>query len=280
MTFLKQHFDTEGPLGIPMKDAQAKALDELLRHNPEAEYQRSVVEKATSEISPGERADVSWISTESVDRDKEIVLAGGMDDSHFQHNPIVTLCHNYWMPPVGKSLWRRKVKAGGVRGIKAKTVYPERPEDWPGPEWEPDAAYALVKSGLMNGKSIGFLSLDSSPPTPEEVVKNPELATVRRIIRKWLLLEYACTWMPCNGEALTTEVGKSQVQIPDAMLTAMGLDPAVVKNLKTQPEAPQIVFTPIEEYERRIQKEVSKIDVQTLTRRAVQDALDKLRGRV
>src|SRR4051794_25758801 len=116
MTFLKQYFDTEGPLGIPMKDDQARALEELLKTHPDAEYQRAVVEKATSEISDGERADVSWVSTECIDRDKEIVLAGGMDDSHFQYNPIVTLGHNYWMPPVGKSLWRRKVKAGGVRG--------------------------------------------------------------------------------------------------------------------------------------------------------------------
>src|SRR5262245_9987168 len=164
MTFPNQHFDTEGPLGIPMKDEQAKALDELLRQNPEAEYQRAVVEKATSDLSPGERADVSWISTECIDRDQEIVLAAGMDDTHYQHNPIVTLCHSYWMPPVGRSLWRRRVKAGGVRGIKAKTVYPQKPADWPRDEWEPDAAYALVRAGLMTGKSVGFLSLEASPP--------------------------------------------------------------------------------------------------------------------
>jgi hypothetical protein len=280
MSFLKQYFDTEGPLGIPMKDAQALALEELLKAHPDAEYQKAVVEKATSEISPGERADVSWISTEAIDRDREIVLASGMDDSHFQQNPIVTMCHCYWMPPVGKSLWRRKVKAGGVRGIKAKTVYPEKPVEWPDAEWEPDAAYALVKSGLMTGKSIGFLSLEASPPAAEEVVKNPELANVRRIIRKWLLLEYACTWMPSNPEALTTEVGKSRLKIPDAMLTAMGLDPAVVKDLKTQPESPLIVFTPLEEYERRLQKEVGKIDIQGITQTAVQHALDRLRGRI
>jgi hypothetical protein len=280
MTFLKQYFDTEGPLGIPMKDDQAQALEALLARYPDAEYQKTVVEKATSEISPGERADVSWISTEAIDHDREIVLAGGMDDSHFQHNPIVTLCHNYWMPPVGRSLWRRKVKAGGVRGIKAKTVYPEKPADWPDPEWEPDAAYALVKSGLMTGKSIGFLALEASPPTAEEVVKNPDLANVRHIIRKWLLLEYACTWMPCNHEALTTEVGKSRIKIPDAMLTAMGLDPTVVKNLKVEPTTPLIVFTPLEEYERRLQQEISKIDIQGITQTAVQNALDRVRGRI
>lgn len=279
MTFLKQHFDTEGPLGIPMKDEQARALDELLRQNPDAEYQRTVVEKAARELAPGERADVSWISTEAIDRDKEVVLAAGLDDSHFQHNPIVTLGHSYWMPPVGRSLWRRKIKSGGIRGIKAKTVYPEKPADWPREAWEPDVAYALVRAELMTGKSIGFLSLEASPPTADEIQMNPDWAGVRRVVRKWLLLEYACTWLPCNHEALMTEVGKSQLDIPDDMLEAMGLDPVVIKNARRN-TAPVVTFTPLEEYERRIRKEIDKIDVQALTRTAVQNTLDRIRGRV
>jgi hypothetical protein len=37
--------------------------------------QRLVTAKATSELLDGERADVSWISTEELDREKEIVVA-------------------------------------------------------------------------------------------------------------------------------------------------------------------------------------------------------------
>ena len=50
---------------------------------------------------------VSRIPTESVDRTGEIVVASGMNDGQFQSNPLVTLGHAYWMPPVGRSLWRR-----------------------------------------------------------------------------------------------------------------------------------------------------------------------------
>jgi hypothetical protein len=92
MTFLKPHYNTEGPFGLPMKDAQAQALEAILKTLPEpAEPKFVTLNKDPSELLPGERADVSWISTEDMDRDQEIVVAKGMDDSHFRLNPIVTL---------------------------------------------------------------------------------------------------------------------------------------------------------------------------------------------
>jgi hypothetical protein len=46
--FLRAHYDTEGPLGLPMKDAQAKLLDALLRELPAEDRQlrRITVPKA------------------------------------------------------------------------------------------------------------------------------------------------------------------------------------------------------------------------------------------
>jgi hypothetical protein len=34
MTFPKLHYDTEGPLGLPMKDKQARMLEALLKTLP------------------------------------------------------------------------------------------------------------------------------------------------------------------------------------------------------------------------------------------------------
>jgi hypothetical protein len=51
-------------------------------------------------VSSGERSDVSWISVETPDRQKEVVIAKGMNDSQFAVNPLVTLEHNYQLPPV------------------------------------------------------------------------------------------------------------------------------------------------------------------------------------
>src|SRR4051812_30227548 len=76
--WLKDDGDTEGPLGFPMPDAEAKALDRLLADNPHAEYEQLVFEKATSAaLTPGGRADVSWIMTEQRDRARDVVLLSG-----------------------------------------------------------------------------------------------------------------------------------------------------------------------------------------------------------
>ena len=66
-----------GPLGFPMPDA-AKTLDQLLRTLPATNdhaYRHAVVTRGPTELNPGERSDVSWISTESVDRLGEVVRA-------------------------------------------------------------------------------------------------------------------------------------------------------------------------------------------------------------
>ena len=61
-----------------------------------------------------------------------------MNDSQFALNPIVTLNHDHTRPPIGRSRWRKFVKDGDTRGIKAKTVYPPMPASWPAGEcWVP-----------------------------------------------------------------------------------------------------------------------------------------------
>ena len=68
MDFLKDIWDTEGPLGIPMKDKQALQMEALLKDLPKDDLFKPgflITEKATTELLPGERADVSWISWSS-----------------------------------------------------------------------------------------------------------------------------------------------------------------------------------------------------------------------
>ena len=69
-----------------------------LPKTPEYEYRHATVTKAPTELNPGERSDVSWITTESVDRTGEVVRARGMEDQQFQANPLVTLGHAYDLP--------------------------------------------------------------------------------------------------------------------------------------------------------------------------------------
>src|SRR4051794_24789141 len=88
----------EGPLGFPMPDRTARAVDTLLRSLPKSDhhaYRHHVVARSPTELNAGERSDVSFITTECVDRAGDVVLATGMDDSEYRFNPVVTMSHDY-----------------------------------------------------------------------------------------------------------------------------------------------------------------------------------------
>jgi len=270
--FLKHYGTTEGPLGLPMQDRQAFQLEGILAALPDEDraLKHAVVAKAPTELLDGERADVSWISTEEIDRDHEIVVSRGMNDAHFKLNPLVTLQHAYWRPPVGRSLWRKRVKDGPLVGIKAKTHYPPRPADWADDCWDPDATFSLVKAGLLQGKSIGFIALKSHAPSSHEIAARPALAEVRRVIDEWLLVEYACVFLPANQSALVEAVSKGAA-VPEPLLRALGFDPA----------APRVLpFTAVEEIGKEFRRRLESRDVQARIAGRIQEAYDAARGRV
>lgn len=281
MNFLAAHYGpAEGPLGFPMPDRQARALDALLKAMPKDDayrYRKAVVARPPTELSPGERADVSWISTEDPDRAGDVVLAKGMNDSQFRQNPIVTMQHAYHLPPVGRSLWRKVVKDGQLKGIKAKTQYPTRPPDWPAEkDWPPDIAFTLVQADLLRGKSIGFLPTRVHVPTEQEADQN-NWKNVGLVIDEWLLLEYACTFLPAQQNAVVEAVSKSDLTIPEDFLKVMGLD---LPALAPAEPGPVIPFTRLAELEKSLGRAVERFDPIALAERAVQDRLDRLRGRV
>jgi hypothetical protein len=53
-------------------------------------------------------------------RYEHVVFAMGLSDRQVAMNPIVTLNHDYARPPIGRFLWRKFVKDGDTRGIKAR----------------------------------------------------------------------------------------------------------------------------------------------------------------
>jgi hypothetical protein len=285
--FLKQHYGpAEGPLGFPMPDKLARALDALLKslpRSPEYEYRHLVTAQAPTEVMPGERTDVSWISTEAPDRAGDVVIARGMNDGQFQANPIVTLGHAYYLPPVGRSLWRKRVSDGPRVGIKAKTQYPPRPAAWPADNaWPPDQVLALIQAGLLQGKSIGFLPLKVHTPDEQEIKKNDWPGDVRLVIDEWLLLEYACVFLPANQDALVESVAKGGLDLPDDFLRALGIDgPLVTRATTPAPLENRVIpFTPLGEVERAVRQQIEAIDFTALAERTIADTWDRARGRV
>jgi len=312
MNWLKQQYGSaEGPLGFPMLDRQALVVDSVLKSLPKDkafEYRRLAGEKLVStETLPGERSDVSWITTEDPDRQNEVVIAKGMNDSQYGLNPIVTLNHCYAMPPVGKSLWRKRSKDGAMVGIKAKTQYPPTPPSWPeGEEWPPDCAFSLVQSELLRGKSIGFLPTAVHVPTREEREKAMARAgegakaweKVELVIDEWILLEYACVFLPAQQNAVVEAVSKSALSVNFGK--ALGIEEARAMTPRPKEEDTEngrpgagsggprttggqqsvIAFTTLAELEKSLVEHINEFDFQTAAFQAATDALDRHRGRV
>jgi hypothetical protein len=204
-----------------------------------------------------------------------------MDDSQFAANPIVTLGHSYSLPPVGKSLWRKRVRDGQRVGIKAKTVYPSRPQTWPAQDaWPPDQVFALIQAGLLQGKSIGFLPTKAHVPDSKEVHKNGWGENVGLVIDEWMLLEYACVFLPANQDALVESVAKGSLVLSDDVLQALGLNRQVFGDGDGGAQERVIAFTSLEEIHKAVLDRIAAIDFEALAKKTIKETWYKSLGRV
>ena len=224
----KAYGDAEGPFGFPMPSALASEIEKVVKglpkHLKDMGIQRRSFIAEAKDLIEGERADISLITSDAVDRDAEVMLPKGGNWKQFQKNPVVTFAHKYDELPVGRALWVKRAKDEGTNGWIAKTQYTSRPDGWQGP-WFPDAVWHLIKTGDLRGKSIGFLITDGSPPDEKEIGKRPELSGVRFVIRKWLALEYAVAPVQSNPEAFVLAAAKGrEAGLPmETILTESGL---------------------------------------------------------
>lgn len=204
----------EGPFGLKMKEEQAVSLESLIKSLPKErnKISRKAAVAETSEV--GERSDVSIISTDSVDRQGEVVLAPGVDPSHYLKNPVVCWNHQYEIPPVGQCLWLKHFNDK----IKAKTLYAST-------EFGQEI-FTLTQEGILKGKSIGFITLEVRDPLPDELSLRPEWKGVT-IISKSLLLEFSCCGIPMNQDALVEMVSKGMTS--EKTLELLGIRKTPIK---------------------------------------------------
>jgi hypothetical protein len=200
-----------------MPEETARAIEAASKGLPkDFTYRRRAKSAAKFELVPGERADVSYITTDAPDREDEVMITKGGDWTGY--NKVVTWCHTYGPTdgynglPVGTCQWMKAGKTeAGNNGIIAKTLYYERPEGYQG-EWLPDAIVHLQKQSppACTGKSIGFIPLHAREATKAELTARPDWAG-KVLIDRWAGFEYCVAPIPCNPEAETIVIAKGQI---------------------------------------------------------------------
>src|SRR5262249_6488920 len=114
---------------------------------------------------------------------------------------------------------------GKLLGVKAKTHYPNRPDEWPeGKDWPADVALSLVQADLLRGKWVGFLPTKVHQPKMKEFEDRQWSDKVDLVIDERLLFEYAGIFLPPQQNAVVKAVSKSQVVLSDDFIKAMGLN--------------------------------------------------------
>jgi hypothetical protein len=230
----------EGPMGLRMPESIARKIEAVRKSLPrDFTYRRhAITAKSFQPDAADSRAEVSYITTDAVDRDEEVYLPAGGDWSTF--NKSVMWCHTYvpengWCGlPVGSCLWMKNVPTNEFNGTLAKTRYSNRPEDWQGP-WLPDAIIAMQRSDppACTGKSIGVQPLNVRDATNEELRRHPEWRGLP-IIDKWMGLEYSACPIPVNqtcemqavSKSLSGELSKTYIAAMNAAYKGKAMEPA------------------------------------------------------
>ena len=194
---------------------------------------------AETNFTPGEDSDVSYVTTDIVDHDREVIVSAGIDfASVFMKNPVVLARHDQKTWPIGRCEWIKVAKATASRrfnGLIAKTIYDQ----------DPDAqrVFGMVKRLVVKGKSITATPPDDmkpgewGPPTREEIKARPDWANAKRIIRRSVLVEYSVVPVPANKESLVLAVSKGLV-LPTY------LRGVVVDEMKSEIEGEAVEFNP------------------------------------
>tara|TARA_R110000824_G_scaffold96892_4_gene231666 strand:- start:5887 stop:6573 length:687 start_codon:yes stop_codon:yes gene_type:complete len=152
---------------------------------------------------------IAKITTESIDRDGEVLIPQGMNAVEYEANPVLFWNHDY-AQPVGKvkSLSRQSDHVLG------SLEFAKRPDGYQG-EFFPSFAEALVRQGIVRGVSVGFLPEDGGMRNATRGDKAKYGTHVKRVFNRWKLLEVSLAPLPSNQEALIAAVDKGLV---DGML--------------------------------------------------------------
>jgi len=192
---LKDVFPT---LGL-VKDGKPIDFKEICEEHglsEDVEFIRKGLVASDLKFEEGERAVISHITTDTIDRDGEIVDPKGAILEDYEKNPVVLFGHDHRRLPIGRNMWIKRDK----KGLVAKTTYAthQLAED----------VYQYRKQGFPLAQSIGFIPLQSE--RYEEGSPERKQGVLRKYT-KWILLEYSDVPVPSNPDAVAIAISKGLV---------------------------------------------------------------------
>jgi len=219
---------------------------------------------------------IATISTDTVDRDGEVLVPSGMtlpvvksNGGQSVHATSIPLQVQHPQDPRSRMGGRLSLPIGTVknfrreeRQIVAEGEFAKRPEDYEG-EWEPDYVAGLVAAGALNTVSVGFRASDSfiRSATKGDIAKyGPD---VQRVYSRWELYELSLVGIPANPEAVVTALVKGHITEGQAKTFYGGDLPARPSRHTIRVSVPSVGSS---EIEREVRKELARASGQIFFR--------------
>jgi len=165
---------------------------------------------------------VGIASTEDPDRDGEIIKQIGWDLENFKTNPVILASHNYSNFPIGKAT-DIAIENGK---LMFKAIFSQATE-------EARQAYELVKEGILNTFSVGFIPREFDS-------KNQD------IITKAELLEISLVSVPANPKAIVVAKGFKENIMAQDMIKQWLLNEDMKKSVEEIEKEEEVKNEPIE----------------------------------
>ncbi|MBN2202338.1 HK97 family phage prohead protease [bacterium] len=187
------------------------------------------------EVNIEERSVVHYASTKTPDCYGTVFLPDSFDLTRFAKNPVVLYAHDYFNPPVGRSMWQKPDKFG----LLCKTEFAKTTMG--------DDLLMLYSSRFMQAWSVGAFvknSVGQEADEFDELVKKWGLeGNFDYIFKEVELLEYSPVPVPGNPDALTQALRDGRVKseilvrsLGEAISGNSGLPPVI--RTSADPEDP------------------------------------------
>ncbi len=160
---------------------------------------------------------IAKLTTDSVDRDGEVLIPQGMVSKDFEKNPVLFYNHEYDQP-IGKVTNIKRTKDA----VMGTLTFAQRPAEYVG-EFFPSFIEALVRQGIVKGVSVGFVPEPSGARSATKADKMRFGDRIKRVFNRWKLLEVSIAPLPANQDALVQAVDKGLVT-PVQVKSFLGVD--------------------------------------------------------